>query len=271
MKAIGNRGNYRKTTCGRAGASTRRPGRSPRHFGSACSALGWLWLVVLAMALAANGCGGGDESGGGDEGESTSEAMPGPPTGPPPGAAAKKPKEKPEEKAAEEEVTLTDDVSEWKLAQYEKAKKDGDPRLFQAIAYLGENFAQSDHADDAAQVLRRLLEKTEGVEQAPTGQMGSPSGGYPGSGYPAMGPPGPGGSGGMVGSMGMGGYPGEEEEMEEEEENDMEEEDEGDMDEEGMDSGYPGSMGPGGYPGMGRGPGSRAAKSRSCPVTCHPQ
>jgi len=140
---------------------------------------GKLWPLLVTLALAGYGCGGG---GGGDSSTSTEPdmtmddaAMPGDPV-----AAAPKPKPKPASEEPEEEVTFPEEFSEWKLVHYERAKKDGDPRLLEAVAFLGANFADSPHADAAAEVLRKVLAKSETPPEPKTRPGQRAMGGYPG-------------------------------------------------------------------------------------------
>jgi len=147
----------------------------------------WLWLAVLIVAVAAYGCGGGEQAeappdDAATEGEGPAIAAP-PPTPPQP------PAEESAEEAQPEEQPLPEDVSEWVKEHYYQAKKKRDPRLPEAVAYLGEHFAGTDGADSAAQLLTNLLEKSEEPEPEPSQQRGPRRGGTPGMGSAGMGPP----------------------------------------------------------------------------------
>ena len=140
----------------------------------------WLVVLVVAAALVASGCGGG----GGDEGkpeEPSTEMDPaemgGPPVDMPP-----TPKAKEQAKAEEEAAPLPEEISEWVKEHYYQARKDGDPRLVEAVVHLGEQFAGTPQADTAAQLLTNLLEKSEepepkaGAKRPPTGTPGMEEG-----------------------------------------------------------------------------------------------
>ncbi len=227
-----------------------RPGRFQHLLSSARRPAAWLWLLLLVAALAAYGCGGGDESdeGGGtsDEGAAAEEsgadyeARMAAAGGPPQAAQPK------EEKEAEEEAPLPEDVAEWERDHYYQAKKEGDPRLIEAVAYLGEHFAGTENAESAAQLLTDLLKKSEEPEPKPKTRRG-PGSGY-GYGYGAeMGPP-PTMSGDTM-------YSKDEESTEAEEEDHSEMYPEGYEEDGGYGPGYPGGYpgGPGyGMPGYGR-------------------
>jgi hypothetical protein len=175
-----------------------------------------------------------------------------------PGGMAQQPKQKPKPKGepAEDEEPLPEDTAEWVTDHYYQARKEHDPRLVEAVAHLGEQFADTDKADEAAVLLTNLLKKSEEPEpKAGTKRPGGAPMGYPGMGS------------GMDPSAGMG-YSapegGAEYDAEYEDEY-MEEMASEDMMEEGMGampSGYPGmepGMGPPGYPGApGRGQASGA-------------
>ena len=163
-----------------------RSGRPRLQRGRPRTSAGWAWLLVLVAVagLAANGCGGG-----GAEPESGPEQPPAMEPGPPPGAAPPKPKPK-EAAKLEEGEPLPEEVSEWVRDDYYQARRARDPRLPEAVAYLGEHFAGTENADEAAVLLTNLLKKSE--EPEPKRAAGPPSG-YPGMGPGAMpsGYPGP--------------------------------------------------------------------------------
>ncbi|HUT87923.1 MAG TPA: hypothetical protein VMY37_00360 [Thermoguttaceae bacterium] len=153
---------------GTTGAS-RRSGRRWQQWWPGRRMLAGPWLVVLvvAAALVASGCGGGggDEE---EESEPATEAEPADMGGPAAGMPAQpKPKAKEQAKAEEEVGPLPEEISEWGKEHYYQARKDGDLRLPEAIAYLGEHFAGTPQADTAAQLLTNLLEKSEEPEPKP--------------------------------------------------------------------------------------------------------
>ncbi len=155
--------------------------------------------------------------------------------------AEAKPKEEeaePEEK--EEEGPLPEEIADWVTDHYYRARREGDPRLPEAVAYLGEHFAGTPQADSAAVLLTNLLKKSE--EPKPKPGAGQPARGAP-PGYPGGMPPGyPGAR-----SRGMG----EESSYMEEEESEYREEEESqyteEMEEEGYSEGMPGMYAPPGY------------------------
>ncbi len=98
--------------------------------------------------------------------------------------------------AGPQKPALPEDVSKWVRDDYYRAKEEGNPRLAEAVAYLGKKYAgvtEGGKNEKAAVLLTRLL-KAE-APNAPAG--GAPAGPSPGTGYP-------GGSSGMM----SGGYPG---------------------------------------------------------------
>ncbi len=170
---------------GTAGAS-RRSGRRWQQWWLGRRMLVGPWLVVLvvATALVASGCGGG----GGDEGEPeepSTEMDPAEMGGPPVGMPSK-PKAKEQAKAEEEAAPLPEEISEWGKEHYDQARKDRDPRLIEAVAYLGEHSAGTDNADEAAHWLTDLLAKSEEPEPKPAATR--PPAGMPGmdAGMPGM-------------------------------------------------------------------------------------
>jgi len=116
---------------------------------------------------------------------------------------------------------LPDDVSQWKRNEYYQARREGHPKLKDAVKLLGENFAlkktnDAKKADQAATLLVRLLAGELPKPEAPAAQSaaGSPMDSSSSAG-PMMGGPPPGMMGGPPpGMMGgpppgtMGGYPG---------------------------------------------------------------
>lgn len=245
MNAITNSLDRRATIRGEVDADTlpvdRRPDRSgrcrqPNRGGSA-----WLWMVVVIVTLAAYGCGGGDEQA---KAPADDEAV----AQPAPAPAPKKPKEKPKEKPEEEKVApLPEEVAEWVKEDYYRARKEWEPRLVEAVAYLGEKFAGTEQADTAGQLLTNLLKKSEGPVPASSRRPRGMPGGSPGMMGPGM-EPGMemGSSMGMDPNMGMGS------EMEEDMEDGMG--DEMGMGMMGMDPGMEGGM----EDGMGMDPGMEA-------------
>jgi len=100
-------------------------------------------------------------------------AAPAPPPGPPaPGEQPKPPQPNPKEEPKKEEpkkpekLPLPDDVAKWKKADYLRARAENDPKLLNAVEYLGEKFAGS---EPAAQGLTDLLKPLK-VDPAPAGQ-----------------------------------------------------------------------------------------------------
>ncbi|NLS93804.1 MAG: hypothetical protein GXX96_16710 [Planctomycetaceae bacterium] len=65
---------------------------------------------------------------------------------------------------AEEVVARSEDVAEWKEKDYRAAKEDRDPRLLDAVAYLGENHSGD---PDTAKLLAELLAVPEDPEPEP--------------------------------------------------------------------------------------------------------
>lgn len=147
----------------------------------------WLWLAVLIVAVAAYGCGGGEEAESPPDDEATAGGPPG--MGAPPPSPPQPPAQKPTEEPKPEEQPLPEDVSEWVKEHYYQAKKTRDPRLPEAVAYLGEHFAGTDGADSAAQLLTNLLEKSEEPEPEPRQQPGPRQGTPSSMGSGSMGPP----------------------------------------------------------------------------------
>jgi hypothetical protein len=96
-----------------------------------------------------------------------------PPAGPPtPGEQPKPPQPNPGEEPKKEEpkkpekLPLPDDVAKWKRADYLRARAENDPKLLNAVEYLGAKFAGS---EPAAQGLADLLKPLK-VDPAPAGQ-----------------------------------------------------------------------------------------------------
>jgi serine/threonine protein kinase len=83
-------------------------------------------------------------------------AMPAPPTPPP-----RKPEPRPQSKP-KEEPPLPEDFAAWKLEHFQRAKREKDPRLLDAIAYVEENYSGTKNAEHAARLLLLLLEKRDG-------------------------------------------------------------------------------------------------------------
>ena len=170
---------------GTAGVS-RRSGRrgQPWWLGRTMFVGPWLIVLVVAAALAASGCGGGEVDEAEPEEEEAAEEDPAAMGGPPVDMAPEpKPKAKQQAKAEEEAGSLPEEISEWVTDHYYQARKQRDPRLIEAVAYLGEHFAGSDRADEAAQLLTNLLEKSEEPEPKPGARR--PGAGMPG-GDPSM-------------------------------------------------------------------------------------
>ena len=182
MNRIPNTQDHRGTT-----GVSRRSGRRWQQWWLGRRMLVGPWLVVLvvAAALVASGCGGG---GGEEEEESepATEAEPAEMGGPPVDMTAK-PKAKEQAKAEEEVGPLPEEISEWVTEHYYQARKDGDPRLPEAVVYLGEHFAGTPQADTAAQLLTNLLEKSEepepkaGAKRPPAGMSSGMEGSMPGA------------------------------------------------------------------------------------------
>jgi len=207
-------------------------------------------VAVVIATIAAYGCG-GDEQAKAPEDE--------PATQPAPAATPKKPKEKPEEKPEKEKAApLPEEVAEWVKEDYYRARKGWEPRLVEAVAYLGEKFAGTGQADTAGQLLTNLLQKSEGPVPASRRRPRGMPGGAPGMMGSGMDPGMMEMGSGMDPSMGMG--PGMEGEMEDGMEEGMEMG--SGMDPGGMEMGS--GMGSEGMGAMGAGAGmGQAARGRA--------
>jgi len=145
---------------------------------------------------------------------------PAPPSGMPPGYPAMpgsgSPYGMPGQQAAPKS-NLPADVSEWRKDQYYQARREGDPRLKDAVKYLGKTFSikrtkDLKRVEQAGTLLTRLLKAEQPKAEGPTGAAaGSSPMPYPGMPMGSM-PPGS-GSGAMSGSSGSmpgaGGDPGD--------------------------------------------------------------
>ncbi|MCS7303928.1 MAG: hypothetical protein NZ602_02310 [Thermoguttaceae bacterium] len=101
------------------------------------------------------------------------------------------------EKKPEEKPKRPEKVEDWRRDDYFSAKREGDPRLVEALRYFGQRFAADKKAADAALMLEELIQ----VETLPVGKPEEKpaAGGTPGTGpgippapSPGMMPPGAG-------------------------------------------------------------------------------
>lgn len=129
----------------------------------------WLWTLVLVVGVAAAGCGGCGKK------KRAPKPVPKPSVKTQP-VQQPQPKAKPQkEKAAEtkpkeepkpppkpekppEKPPLPENISDWKTEEYRRAKQERDPRLVEAVQYLGEHFAGTKGAEAAARLLVSLIE-----------------------------------------------------------------------------------------------------------------
>ncbi len=95
---------------------------------------------------------------------------------PQPGSTAEKP-------PAEQKPPLPDDVANWKKDHYFRARREKDPKLLEAVAYLGETFSGKDTvAEGLTELLKPLPEeKTAEDEQAAKNPPGAPGVVQPGA------------------------------------------------------------------------------------------
>lgn len=191
-----------------------------------------LLLLLFAWAtVVATGCRGGGESSTPPEqaGESEQAAAMPQPSPPKPEPKQQKPEEQKTEQAEAQPQPIPENIADWVTDHYKQARKEGDPRLLEAVKHLGERFAGTPNAPAAARLLASLLAKTPEPEpsQTPAGSAPGSSGGPMVSGPMVSGP---------MDSRSMMASEEEEEYSSSEEEYEM-------QSEEG--SGYPGSRYPG--------------------------